>query len=446
MKKITAIFLLVTILIFSSCRDLSVDEKILNNANNEAHLFTINRSSSLVEYYGDYAKEDTYSPTSTEDIKGIYSPLYRKINNERYYFTVKKRYETETQQTAREIYAYINTANGEKHYICSDPLCTHTELEECKYLNLIGNIYFGENNVFYMAFMDGFYTGKSDVRWSIYEINLNDDSINIIYQCNKDRSQSQINILFLYDNNIYFHEIDNIESADGSKEYDSAYTLKVLDLTTKKTRTLDTVSSAYIKGLTPLYMSQSVCLFAADGKIFQSDYYFNNEQVIYTFSPNEALQSYYYDEKNSELYFNTWNTLDNHGSIYKFDGTSVSLVEMPHDNIYCFQLTNSKIYYYAYDPYYYGPGMRGGEVYDYTNGKIYSTDRHDPSESVLIFDDGIDFSMNSSYAYLILGDYLYFDYMELRQENGYVCYSMALELKKVRINLKEHTVKYLSFD
>lgn len=446
MKKITTIFLLIIMFIFPSCRDLSVDEQILNDANDEERLFTINRSSSLIEYYGDYAKENTYTPTSTEDIEGIYSSNYQRINNERYYFTVKKRYETETQQTAREIYAYINTKNGEKNYICADPLCTHTELEECKYLNLIGNIYFGEENVFYMAFMDGFYTGKPDVRWSIYEINLNNDSMDIIYQCAKDRSQSRINILFLYDNKIYFHEIDNIESTDGSKEYDSAYTLKVLDLSTNKTMILDTVSSTYIKGLIPLYMSTDVCLFAADGKIFKSNYYFNNEQAIYEFNSNEALKAYYYDEKTGELYFNTWNMIDNCGSIYKYDGNIVNLVEMPHDNIYCFQLTNSKIYYSAYDPYYYGPGMRGGDVYDYTHGKIYATDRHDTSESILIFDDGIDFSMNSSYSYLILGDYLYFDYMELRQENGYVWYSKALELKKVRINLKEHTVKYLSFD
>ena len=88
----------------------------------------------------------------------------------------------------------------------------------------MGNIYFGEDDVFYMAFMDGLYSGKSDVHWVIYEFNLKDDSINIIYQCNKDRSQSSINILFLYNNNLYFHEIDNIESTDGSKEYDSVYT------------------------------------------------------------------------------------------------------------------------------------------------------------------------------------------------------------------------------
>ena len=446
MKKITAFLLLTTMIFFSSCRDLSTDEQILNRATSDEHLFTIDRSSTLVEYYGNYSQEDIYSPTSTEDIEGIYSPRYQKINNDRYYFTVKKRYETDTQQTAREIYAYINTANGEKHYVCSDPLCTHTELEECKYLNLMGNIYFGEDDVFYMAFMDGLYSGKSDVHWVIYEFNLKDDSINIIYQCNKDRSQSSINILFLYNNNLYFHEIDNIESTDGSKEYDSVYTLKVLDLSTKKTSVLDSVSSKYIKGLTPLYMSQNICLFAAGGKIFQSDFYFNNEQEIFALSSNEILSSYFYDEKTQELYFNTWNTNDNYGSIYKYDGSTVNQVKLPHDNIYCFQLTNSKIYYSAYDPYYYGPGMRGGKVYDYTGGKIYSTDRNGSSESVLIFDDGIDFSMNSSFSYLILGDYLYFDYMALRQENGYVWYSMALELKKVRINLKEHTVKYLSFD
>lgn len=107
-------------------------------------------------------------------------------------------------------------------------------------------------------------------------------------------------------------------------------------------------------------------------------------------------------------------------------------------------MTNSKIYYSPYNPIHYGTSPRGGEVYDYIGGKIYVTDRDDPKESELIFDCGREFAFPNGYT--MIGDYLYFDCMQIIRQGDYAWFSSALELKKVRINIKEHTIKYLSFD
>lgn len=441
MRRFTLLTLLVLCIVLGSCDNVANNvenhEESTKLNNSEDTLFTLDRSSVLVEYYGDYANETEYIPEDISEIEGIYSPLYKTINGGRYYFPIKKPYITESQQTSHSIYAYVDFKTGDKGYICENPYCTHTELEECKYLNLVSILYFGNDGAIYMPFMDLYDADLSDVRYSIHKVDFQNDKTEIIYQCDADRNKKSLNILYSDGNNIYFKETDS--------ETQNASIFK-LDLETYEINEIKNISAENTNTFSLLYINNTNSYYTADGKLFKADENFNDSKMVFKLSTDERIKQYFYDEKTDELYFHIWNLKDNTGYVYTFDGFRLSKLSLPHDNIFFFQLTNNNIYYSAYEPYHYGPGMRMGEVYDYTGGKIYATDRYNTSDFSMIFDDGIDFHMNSDYQPLILGNYIYFDYMQFNQENGYFWYSMALELKKARIDFVNKTVKYISFD
>jgi len=204
-------FAIFTLLFFCislfGCSNISDSSEITENTkklnNSEDVLFTLDKSSTLEEYYGDYTKETEYTPEDISDIEGILSPLYQTINNGRYYFPLKKPYVTESQQTARSIYAYVDLITGDKGYICNNPSCTHTELEECKYLNMVSILYFGNNGAIYMPFLDLYDSDLSDVRYSIHKVDFQNNKIEIVYQCDADRNKKSLNILYSDGNNIY---------------------------------------------------------------------------------------------------------------------------------------------------------------------------------------------------------------------------------------------------
>ncbi|MDR2971792.1 MAG: hypothetical protein LBU83_07700 [Bacteroidales bacterium] len=162
---------------------------------------------------------------------------------------------------------------------------------------------------------------------------------------------------------------------------------------------------------------------------------------------------FYYDEKTDELFFIIRNLTENTGAIYVYKNGETKKLDMPHENIFCFQLTNNAIYYSPYNPIYYGQSANPAHIaagiglYDFTGGKIYVTDRNTRAETTLIFDCGKDFYIyTESRSYIIVGDYLYFRKLTLVEENGLVYFNLILGVDKVRINLKENTIKHLKFE
>jgi len=134
----------------------------------------------------------------------------------------------------------------------------------------------------------------------------------------------------------------------------------------------------------------------------------------------------------------------NYGCIYTYSSGVLTKLLLPHENIYYFQVTNEKIYYSPYNPKYYGTSPRGGEVYDYTGGKIFEVNRTNLSDSTLIFQCDDDFALKGDY--IVIGNYIYFTYWEIMREGGSVWFSTALDLKLARINYIDNTLHYIVFD
>ena len=445
---IKLVILAITFLtLLSSCRNANIDKKILEDADNFNNVFEINRDYSLEEYYGDYERETLSVPTDIDDFYDIYSPMYNFFNNDRYYFTVKKRYETAHELDGREIYVYVDLKTGEKHYICSDPLCTHIEMGECKYLNMNSAMFFIDKNIFYITSIEGFYDESNIAKkFSIYKINLNTNKIENVYQCVDDFTKVYITISFIYNNRLYFLETERISLTkdDSKKEYREVSTLKTLNLETQKIENERLLPQNYTLDTGIIYIDNYTCFFNSIKRLFFTDLSFLNEEIIYDFQNNEYLGDYFYDKNTKELYFNVRNDKLNTGDVYVYKNGKLERVNLSNENnIYCFQLTDSKIYYSIYEPFYYGISPRGGEVYDYISGKVYESDRKSISESKLIFDGSGEFNLHK---YVIVGDYLYFDYMDFMNDGTFVWFSKALELKKARINFKNNTIKYISFD
>ncbi|MCL1794780.1 MAG: hypothetical protein FWG34_13035 [Oscillospiraceae bacterium] len=427
--KCISILLFIVFLFSASCRESKIDEQILldiEDFNDSFHAFELNR--------GNFLPERNYISPSTENINGIISSNYN-FNDDKFYFWLTKKYDTADQSTGRNMIAYVNIKTGIHHYICTDLLCKHTEFDECKYLNF-SDIYFAEKNVFYTARMD-------DSIHTIYQVDLDRDSVVKVY-----KSQgSYLRAIGSYKKNFYFFEINHKTVNKETKYYEN---LKSIDINTKNIEEHGCLLEKYTDiNASVFYIGNDKFYFMSLNKIFTTDLFFENETLICKIAEDERIGDYYYDEKTDELFFNVRNQEENTGTIYVYKNDELNKINMPHENIYCFQLTNNMIYYSPYDPIYYGTAadFQHTQVYDYTGGKIYAADKNNPIKAKLIFDAEKNFIIYNPFnSYVIIGDYLYFDDPELVEDGEFIYFNVAQKLEKVRINMKENTIKYIRFE
>jgi len=453
-KYIIPVILILFLTILSSCRDISVDEDIIKND----IVYDIRRNSELKRYYGDFEPEENYIPTNTIDLDGILSPVYM-FNNNRFYFPVNKRYEIEvdggTSGGGMTMLTYIDLHSGKQRFICPDPLCKHMP-DECKYIDL-QTAFFAEKNIFYTTFIDGgFYENWTDRRFVIAKVDLNNDRIDIVYRTEEDPSRQAVNVEGIYNNKLYFF-VDTRTENEGQREVTSTRTLKIMDLSTHNLSEAVNFPEQYVNIWSSImFIDENTFYFQSLRNIFTTDFNFENEKIIYSFENNERLGNYFYDTSTKELFFLARNTKDNTGIIYVYGNSAIKKLNMPHTDIYSFMLTNGEIYYSPYESIFLGISprddlpMKDREVYNYTKGKIYVTDRHSREEAELIFDDGANFNYviggSEVCEYIIIGDYMYFPYMEFLDDGTHVWFRSAHFLEQVRINLKENTILYFAFE
>lgn len=385
---LTPISLLFISLFLSSCRDANIDDKILREsdffkANLEVH------ESVLERFYDDFEREIKHTPTDTADLDNIFSPLYT-FNNNRFYFVVRRRYETNYRSTGIGIYSYIDLNTGEHRLICPDPLCRHS-LSECRYVNLTRELFFAAENIFYTSFIEGFNNNVEfrDMRESIYGINLNTDRVDIVHRSTKDFTKQYITVEFIYNNKLYFFVATLIEE-ENERRMRTIRELKSMDLSTYEIVEIGNLPTEFVNKWTSImFISENTFYFQSLQNIFSTDRNFENKKIIYSFQPNEWLEDYFFDNNTKELFFLIRNRVMHTGTIYVYRDGELIKLDMPHENIFSFQLTNSKIYYSPFNPNFLGISIRDDlanrRIYNYTSGRIYVTDRHNRESYELIF-------------------------------------------------------------
>ena len=121
---------------FSSCSRkgaIDVIEKKLED--NSFDVYNVPDVGELDEVYYDYGEETTFIPQSAEGTAGISGYM---IHDNKYYYSVRTKYDRNQHLTGISIMAYTDLTTGEKRYVCPDPLCAHAETWECPYVNKEG--------------------------------------------------------------------------------------------------------------------------------------------------------------------------------------------------------------------------------------------------------------------------------------------------------------------
>jgi len=441
MKKIVSILLLFSCLL-SSCATGTTDDDIAANLENYESL------------YGGTSPSDTetqYFSTVDTGVEGIFSSDWA-INDNKYYFVTKRK--DNKGLNAVEMITYVDLETGDSHIICQDPLCEHQEDGNCKYTEF-QDIFFSAPGVFYSTRIkdpDGIAKKRSEVQ--ICRIDLNQDTVTPVYATEIFSTF----ILGLADGRLYFYENINITSNKATVKKIHLYCLNTADGTVED---LGFVDDKVVTDLTfnMKTAGSHVYYVSRTGKLIETDMTFQTQTEVFDCG-EDILNNLFYDTETGELWFSVINQEANTGSVYVYADGETKQVKLPHENIFSFTLTDSKIYYSSYNPVYYGISATAYyfnddpedcKVYDYSGGKVYAADRNDLSESTLIYDNNGEYVICDLLVnYSIFGNYLYFEEDEIIREviNGveYTYFSSADTVNKIRVNLTTGEMRRIVFE
>lgn len=424
MKKLVSLILIV-ICILPSCGKTVTDDDIAENLAGYETLFD--------ESSDGTSTESEYNPTSLTDVDGIISPDHT-IKDGKYYFVTKRR--DKRGINGIDMITYVDLETGDSHIICQDPLCEHEEDGKCKYTEFQG-IYFGsETGVIYSIRVN-------TIPAPLCRIDLNNDTVETVYTPKTAFSH----IIGEDDGKLYFYESEN-QTQD--RQTVTKYHLYSLDTADDTVEDLGYMPDQFVTELGNFRFVRNGEIYytVKQDKFMKTDMRFTEQTEIF----DSSFSNWFYDEKTDELYFNITDHEANTGKVYVYRNGAVEKIPLPHDDIFTFTLTNSKIYYSTYNPIHYGTSVTGGEVYDYTDGIVYAADRNDPSKSELVYDCAGEYVISDSVDnYIVIGDHLYFQEDEVLHEvddfgNEYTYFSSAFHVNRIRVNLKTGEMTRIQFE
>ena len=124
-------------------------------------------------------------------------------------------------------------------------------------------------------------------------------------------------------------------------------------------------------------------------------------------------------------------------------GNEIEEIPLSRNDLIEVQVTRNWIYYTAAD--FIPAGLDHNGLYEIgfeDGGVIYRVPRDDPSaEPETVFSEGIGFSMKK--MWFVLGDCLYFESLPLTDDEAGKSFGQTA--KTVRLNLKDHTVRYIRY-
>ena len=374
------------------------------------------------------------------------------INDNKLYFKIQKKNPKITGPGGLSMISYIDLKTGDSQIICQDPLCKHENNGECKYLGF-EEVHFIDDGVFYSWNTNGVFS-------DLCKIDLKKDVITVIH-----KPESYISLTLGTDVKtgvFYFYEVEVLTVSD-EKQVQYIYHLYSVNPADDQVEYIGVLNDTYADNIiSALFIKDRQIFLIANGNLVKSNLLLTDMEEICALEGNNTINAYqwYYDKQKDELWFNISDHQANTGNIYVYTGEKVRKVNLPHENIYSFCLTDENIYYSTYNPIFYGISassyyLQGNpenhKVYDYSGGKVYVTNRDYRVSSDLVYDCAGKYRIcSSNQNYIVIDDCLCFDEVELIHEkiNGveYTYFSSADTVNKIRVNLTTGELKRIVFE
>ncbi|MBQ3707926.1 MAG: hypothetical protein II889_08455 [Clostridia bacterium] len=369
--------------------------------------------------------------SSAADWDGILSSEYQLVGN-KYYYECGAVKNGETVRTLM----YYDLLTRESGVICPDPLCRHDDPAVCKYISTNSKTCFVFENT-HTLYWVRFINGQS----SIWQYDLANDSAKKIISTARTEPQ-----LVGAENGVLYYSDSKTDLQNGRVVYrDYIFGVDTATGNTVYERAMDA-------GMNPLFIRNGIVWMDLIKSIALLDIAHDELNSICEYPG--GLRTWYYDTHDGSFWFNAIDPDHMSGSVWMWKDDTVSQIDLPADEIYYFQLTNTRVYYSPYDPLKLGDGpIPNMEVYDYCGGKVYETDRVHPNlDASLVYDAGGQYviCMSGAFGYCIFGDKLCFSlYSILReQRNGreVVGLNGSVDNPMMCIDLTSRVEEIITFD
>lgn len=462
MKK-TAILICLIIFLLVSCSKESKGLVIEKAENLLSDAPTAPVGYEYLEGVGSWLNAETeYKPASDEGIDTLFENNFI-LSGGNLYFQLKKE-ETKKDEngtgyyytSGKDVYAYISSQTGERHFLCPDPLCTHGSFSDCRYLSL-GYLTFSSSNPLVMYAVKDVFSEQYQIYCScVYEINNSAATITQIYA--PEEKEDDLHAIYIYplfdnDGKLYMKYVKQYRfiNDSGETEYREDIKLISLDLKTKETEVIDGNFPEFTYMVGRAW--DKVLLFDQHTyELYYTDMNFKSHVSLLKYDDDYYLKNLYYDKNTDELYaFIMYSELaypekmdmsdkDIHCKVYKIDKDfNLTEIPMPSEMVTSIQLAKDYIYYTVYDPIQYGT-RKGRPVLDTTGGKIYRVPRDNTTEGELFFDGKGELIFRGSYC--VVGDNLYLRYYKYKgvADDASCYYTGSI----ARVNVKENTLKWIN--
>ena len=387
---------------------------------------------------GETEAQEPARPLWETDWDGILSSEYILEGNRTFIELKHKMTMNQTQRGCTMLF-WLNLMTGDSGPICPDPLCPHDDFAVCPYLN-VRNWYFLDANTAF-GNRDNFSSLGGKV--CVWRYDLASGTCREFY---KPKSSIAM-ILFASDGVLYLCD-QTAEIGDRKAFY--TYYLEALDAASG-----NLLYEIKLPEITAFYsVINGRMLFADSTGAYFSDMRLENREKI----TDGYLDQWYWDEHTSELWFSQIDDDKKTGRVFQYKDGVCEQIDLP-ENLYFFQLTNTKIYYTTFEPVYLGNAyfsMFEGTprpLYSDSGNTIFAVSRDDPDESpTVVYDtEGARvLSIKGVAGYRIFGSKLcYYDIPLIRETHDnveYVAYSLAEDLPLLVVDLATGEEEIIRFD
>lgn len=370
-------------------------------------------------------------PAHGNDWEGILSSEYQLVGN-KYYYECGTKKNGETVRTLM----YYDLVTLENDVICPDPLCKHDNPSICKYISIDSKTSFvfeNEHILYWVRFLNS--------QASIWQYDLLNNNAKKI--ASTERTEPQ---LIGAENGILYY-------CDNKSDLENGHTVYRQFLLGVDTSTGETIYESLLKeGMNPLFIQDDIVWINWINAIVTLD--IDSDELKKVCEYPGGLRTWYYDTHDNSFWFNAIDQERFKGSIWVWKGGIVEQVNVPAEEIYYFQLTKTKLFYSPYDPIKLGEGPAPSwEVFDYSGGKVYETDRARPEAGgSLIYnaEEQYVICMSGVFGYCVFDNHLYFSLFTIArsQRDGREIVGLMLsdDNPMLRINLVTGEKEELKFE